>query len=85
VKAEWQPIETAPKDGTSVIAFGNYRWPDGIAPVPPNRLLEGIVSEVRFAHRHWQTGSCWLAEPTHWMPMPPPPTTPPPCGSEGKP
>lgn len=66
---EWQPIETAPKDGTTVLLL--------ILGV----VIEG--SWGRNACLFWDVA--WLPshgcgccthpnpEPTHWMPLPPPP------------
>ena len=61
---EWQPIETAPKDGTRFIAWG------------PN--LAVAECEWREAWAHYDAG--WyrsnqhpVVEPTHWQPLPSPP------------
>lgn len=60
---EWQPIETAPKDGTEVLLCGPLR--DG----------SGHYRDVsRFYMIRWPVE--WMANclpPTHWMPLPPPP------------
>ena len=61
---KWQPIETAPKDGTKFLAFedGDYygcsfNWEDD---------EEGTI--------YWNTycgqPACYTPEPTHWMPLP---------------
>jgi len=67
----WQPIETAPKDGTNVLLLdvhGNYR-------------IGGY--QLNYQNRKWGTGweGCdwdfkidFDPQPTHWMPLPPPPT-----------
>lgn len=66
----WQPIETAPKDGTSILVH------------IPSRL--GYFSRQDICPVHWTGwgGGCWEisvtghkcgAEPSHWMPLPPPP------------
>ena len=60
---EWQPIETAPKDGTEIILC-DMNWPrvDGYRP----RKI-GLF----YAGKWLINGGSW--EPTHWMPLPPPP------------
>lgn len=63
--SEWQPIETAPKDGTVVLVWGTHnRCPGNPRHPYPARWSNG-----------W-----WLAEGnagidygTHWMPLPEPP------------
>lgn len=60
----WQPISTAPKDGTEVLLFGPKY--DG-----------GTYQDVcGFYHRRWPV--VWMegfGEPSHWMPLPEPPTS----------
>lgn len=68
----WRPIETAPKDGSHILA---YRLPVGIR-VTNNTNPPTVV--------HWfdygfYTSVNELAperpfEPTHWQPLPPPPS-----------
>jgi len=78
---EWQPIETAPKDGTAFLAWedddrGN-QWPVVI------KWTEYETEEDReeFGEGFWQYCEELLsdvageAEPTHWLPLPPPPVT----------
>lgn len=59
---EWQPIESAPKDGTVVDL-----WVDG-----------GREADCRWRGGAWVTvedGCVWsvASDPTHWMPLPQPP------------
>jgi hypothetical protein len=70
--SEWQPIETAPKDGTYILVAWT-EWP--------------IQLVTRFTHYHnldsgdvtiypgfWQSPAGGaLKTPTHWMPLPDPP------------
>ena len=79
--SEWQPIETAPKDGTMVlvsngkdIAVGAYAvqeyWGYEDEPGAPG-LFRKVLKE-RYAI--WDAeGICGL---THWMPLPAPPASP---------
>ena len=65
----WQPIETAPTDGTVVLIYAPRsdleKWTVDLPPVICN------------AAYHPDAGWCICAvrEPTHWMPLPEPPAT----------
>jgi len=62
---EWQTIETAPRDGLSVLGYANgemaviYWWYEDSWQIDVAKIC---ASE-----------SCWW--PTHWMPLPKPPKT----------
>ena len=64
---EWQPIETAPKDGTRVLLFvppygpstGHYKDRSNWGPSASNWYAHAALNKE--------------AEPTHWMPLPEPP------------
>jgi hypothetical protein len=62
---EWQPIETAPKDGTPVLG---YRDVDGVMATVYWTTWGGwsLVAPGGYAEE-----DDW--EPTHWMPLPDPP------------
>lgn len=75
---EWQPIETAPKDGTDVLVM-SAKW---LMPVPahftskeylvreygnPNHMEEGWYPSYGF---YFDLPEVTI-EPTHWMPPPP--------------
>jgi hypothetical protein len=72
----WQPIETAPKDGTTVMLFYPKQNPAGIAEMGHYR--RGIKTR-RDEHEGWRYLRSHSAlydlehQPTHWMPLPPPP------------
>ena len=70
--SDWQPIETAPKDGTRVDLWAK-QW----------RASDDVFIYHRFADCWWTAGNpnrtagwvninaAWCA--THWMPLPSPP------------
>ena len=66
--SEWQPIETAPKDGTLVLVAH---------PVTMRSDTDQIVRVAWMKDGLWASHpSCWLVNehmPTHWMPLPPAP------------
>lgn len=77
----WEPIETAPKDGREVLLAVKVRA--GI----PNRCLVGHhMAGGHCIDDHPPIGAGWYfwngcmfdraAEPTHWMPLPAVPTPP---------
>jgi hypothetical protein len=59
--SEWQPIETAPKDGRLILVW---------APAK-----EGFTSLYSLCRYHPDAGFCIdeIREATHWMPLPEPP------------
>lgn len=57
----WNPIETAPKDGSVLVYCPDNNWK--------------IYVANRDSYGGWmQSNSGWDCNPTHWMPLPPPPT-----------
>ena len=75
--AKWQPIETAPRDGTRVM-LGNAAgvWVADWIPVyrtgyrPDDPWHSALLN-----HDHIRESARYEA-PTHWMPLPPPPDQP---------
>lgn len=65
---EWQPIETAPKDGTEIIVF----MPDAY-----NQIEIVAFSSDGASGEAWCSARCVdgleAGIPTHWMPLPSPP------------
>jgi hypothetical protein len=61
---EWQPIETAPKDGSQFLAYA-----DGAYHVcyHINALIKGVYCP------RWFNGE-YCISPTHWVQLPAPPT-----------
>lgn len=70
--SEWQPMETAPKDGTPVLGhFNEYSFPVRWIPSPVHKHLLG------WHVMPWEPVSfIMVVSPTHWMPIPPPPNAP---------
>ncbi len=63
--SEWQPIETAPRDGTRVLVYE-----------PGHPSYEDDAGFIDLAYHLY--GEVWASvnggsEPTHWMPLPDPP------------
>jgi hypothetical protein len=83
-QGEWQPIETAPRDGTLLLVWGKV-WAGEISRVLENRHGDfGLASysdgKSDFAGRDWwdcaggDAYATWCC-PTHWMPLPAPPVS----------
>lgn len=74
----WQPIETAPKDGTPVIAYAAALVHADFNPSGSVEAYwqddEGWIGATWCAeHDNWHEKVIW---PTHWMPKPAPPVDP---------
>lgn len=61
----WQPIDTAPKDGTPFLAYDSHRqamfvakWHHNYSDNPADGYWSNIVGDDDTCH------------PTHWMPLP---------------
>jgi hypothetical protein len=75
----WQLIETAPKDGTTLILATNEgsfvgSWYE--CAFKEYRDEDGFYVGQQDAEEYWmshETGDS--TDPTHWMPLPPPPET----------
>lgn len=78
MKSEWQPIESAPRDGTPILACtGPYEihagevnlWPDG-----PITIFWGQYHPNSKGKAEWRDGS-GIRRPhmEFWMPLPEPP------------
>ena len=62
---KWQPIETAPKDGTHVLVCKeSYYYPETASYRTYHPNAQGKAT--------WRTNSMGVKiTPTHWMPLPP--------------
>ena len=70
--SEWQPIKTAPKDGTPIYLWAKLR--DFEYRIRPGYFDDGWRQEWRTLGRD---GGLRLSHPTHWMPLRAPFPTPP--------
>lgn len=67
--SQWQPIETAPKDGTLVLTWGECR-----AQYAVSYWDEEWLTDFR------EKGGYQIVYATHWMPLPEPPVV---CAAGG--
>ena len=65
---EWQPIDTAPKDGTDILAY--LEWTDKSGEIRVIRWDEEM--EVWWGDYAYDPDD-EFEYPTHWMPLPAPP------------
>jgi hypothetical protein len=79
----WQPIETAPRDGTQVLLYAPGRLTYGAwsepSTTPRIKYQDGFAPEPEWDEfepywASWDGGFTEKAPPTHWMPLPPPPS-----------
>lgn len=75
--SEWQPIETAPKDGTMIrVAYNDdlINFEDGVYWQSEGRHCL-LGSRAGALPPGWTSSDVGLPvdEVTHWMPLPPPP------------
>lgn len=71
---DWQPIETAPKDGTRILLLGKeYGEPKvSIGAYQDNKVWSDESSTTDDGYG-WYGHDNWSPTPTHWMPLPEPP------------
>ena len=65
----WQPIATAPKDGTRIICF----WPNYGRHRPVVGEACWMAPSHLFMPHFCHAGNWTPADPSHWMPLPTPP------------
>ena len=61
----WQPIESAPMDGTLVLLFWQRFVPNGNDGWAVGKFEDGRWTD--------DEGECGWRQPTHWQPLPAPP------------
>ena len=74
-EVEWQPIETAPKDGTEILLKFHCDGPRSSASVSAVAIT--FASYGLINHGFWKSRpNHWISPdmPTHWMPIPKPPS-----------
>ena len=64
---KWQPIETAPKDGTEILTVKH-----GVMVINNWHRCWMTRKGQELVYNDWQ----WQSKPTHWMPLPDPPEVP---------
>lgn len=68
---EWQPIETAPKDGTEVLGCEEVRITTAGHKVGGHVFIAHFVKDEFYIGKWISTSG--FVQPTHWMPLPTPP------------
>ena len=64
---EWQPIETAPKDGTAILAY----WDCSLnGRIIDNDKCYAITRRKNSSWVNFEDDDDEYSEPTHWMPLP---------------
>ena len=72
---EWQPIETAPKDGRQILLSINSPYTSYDGGTEYKQFF--VISRFWNSTNQWTEinyGENWEDIPTHWMPLPNPPT-----------
>lgn len=78
---EWQPIETAPKNGTEVFVYvpGESLYPT-VASYKSGEYWKAEYGDEAYMEAGWYWSFGYPSdfheepvEPTHWMPLPEPP------------
>jgi hypothetical protein len=73
--SEWQPIETAPKDGTVIDLWAGQRRPGCFYERIDDPLTGEVYGEGWSQQYVENTSNSFrvFEDPTHWMPLPEPP------------
>lgn len=68
-EGDWQPIETAPRDGTWLLCY----WAGTDIGEYQNRYGVAAWTSMHGDGDSWYEGSGAVGDPTHWRPLPAPP------------
>ena len=83
--SDWQPIETAPKDGTPIQAHipghgdkNIIAWSFGFEDETGEDCAAWFIYDDKKPPKSWTDGVCWASnddekpsiKPTHWRPLP---------------
>src|SRR5665213_2977326 len=71
LRSQWQPIETAPKDQTVMVWWGEGCWWGRKSRTIP---VGAVFPKGPYAWTVKFGDGLRVADPTHWMPLPQPPT-----------
>jgi hypothetical protein len=69
---QWQPIETAPKDGTQLLLYCGDEWCGILVGHYGELITWDDITGNEEVETCWQSGLEKYC-PTHWMPLPKPP------------
>jgi hypothetical protein len=77
--SQWQPIESAPKDGTWFLAWSGTIFQGGLV----TKAKWDADLTAKKPRPMWTYAESWIGrhhmklhQPTHWMPLPAPPEAP---------
>ena len=76
---EWQPIESAPKDGTIILAT----WVSSLK-FYSSKLSNCVLVSWWEDGNQWVDGEMFDYDVTHWMPLPDPPKQKAPAPTSGE-
>ena len=74
--SDWQDIETAPKDGRTILVAGGACWDTDETYPEPRAVQEAMTANWDAFRLRWDAGcsgshgEVTVVEPTHWMPLP---------------
>ena len=71
---KWRPIETAPKDGTAILAYSSKAVAEGKLVSSNGIAITNWRSDyAKYGFVGWNSFNEQFWPPTHWAPLPTPP------------